>query len=112
MGWIRHVKNEAMFQDRDDELYVVLDEAMESRLEELYVYRKQQVSNQVRLSLDIVTPTKSKKLEANHQSMMCLLDEDEDHDSDEILVDYRHSSMDVSTELYVKYESTESPETY
>merc|ERR1712029_200135 len=101
--WMKHVKNEAAFEDQDL-FYVFEDKEIENRLEELYVYRKQQVSNQVRLSLDIVTPTKAElRPSRKSESIYTIFDDEDGHDSDELLIDYRHSSMDISAERYVKY---------
>ena len=91
-----------------DVLYMVMADEIENRMKELVTYRKQQVSNHVKLSLDIVTP--SKKSESLH------FYDGDSHDSDEILIDYRHSSMDTTEHIakYSKSDSLESnnPETY
>lgn len=81
---------------------MIMEDELENRLDELRMYRKQQASNHVNISLDIVTSPKSPMLISapdNKGSMIKLLiDCDEAEDSDEILYDY-HEPQTHSTQI-------------
>eukprot|EP00483_Globobulimina_turgida_P001846 UN01848 len=77
--WLIHVRNEYAFEDKDI-FYRMVDDEVENRLDELRLYRKQQQSNHVNISLDIV--------QSNGQS----------EDSDEILFDYHENAKSAQYE--------------
>eukprot|EP01083_Nonionella_stella_P012666 35863_1 len=86
-NWIKHVKNEYGFEDKDL-LYAFVDDELQNRLDELRLYRKQQQSNHVKLSLDIVASPRT------------LLYAEESVDSDEILIDWNESTKSDNNDSY------------
>mmetsp|Transcript_69213 Transcript_69213/g.109995 ORF Transcript_69213/g.109995 Transcript_69213/m.109995 type:complete len:703 (+) Transcript_69213:90-2198(+) len=90
--WLKHVRNENVFEDKEDLFYVFLEDEIENRLDELKSYRKQQASNQVKLSLDIVTSPKHSPMRIPAECLTRLLCNDHNEDSDEVLYDYRESA--------------------
>ena len=55
----KYEHKEHVFEDKEELFYVIIEDELENRLDELRMYRKQQQSNHVNISLDIVTSPKS-----------------------------------------------------
>ena len=84
---------------------MIIEDELENRLDELRMYRKQQQSNHVNISLDIVTSPKSPICipapDKTGSMIKLLIDCDEAEDSDEILYDYHYprKSPTISTQI-------------